>query len=205
MQQNNYNFEDVIVRYGIENTENVTAMAGFLFNFFHVIYPFSNIWQSVNFYVDEKCNTVCLLLKDLIRFNTNDKKLETKLKDQTNKGLVFNSLKARWNYLKKLEIFQCESQQFLDFIAEDQEEKRWMSYSRLLKLLKNYYTDVSIQISNSLLQAEAGIHKDILRQFLFDLDLFKTLKEKGKIKKFVSIFDLAYLKDGPDLSELEDE
>lgn len=95
MQQNNYNFEDVIVRYGIENTENVTAMAGFLFNFFH----------SVNFYVDEKCNTVCLLLKDLIRFNTNDKKLETKLKDQTNKGLVFNSLKARWNYLKKLEIF----------------------------------------------------------------------------------------------------
>lgn len=69
-----------------------------------------------------------------------------------------------------------------------------MSYSRLLKLLKNYYTD-----------AEAGIHKDILRQFLFDLDLFKTLKEKGKIKKFVSIFDLAYLKDGPDLSELEDE
>lgn len=37
MEQNNYNFEDVIVRYGIENTENVTAMAGFLFNFFHVL------------------------------------------------------------------------------------------------------------------------------------------------------------------------
>ena len=34
MKTNNYNFEDVIVKYAISNTENVTAMAGFLFNYF---------------------------------------------------------------------------------------------------------------------------------------------------------------------------
>lgn len=137
---------------------------------------------------------MCLLLKDLIKFNTNDKKLETKLKDSTSKGLVFNSLKARWNYLKKLEIFQCESHQFLDFIAEDQDEKRWISYDRLLKLLKIHYTD-----------SESSMHKEILRSFLLDLELFKTFRDKGQIKKFLAIYDFKEMREMPDLMEMDDD
>ena len=36
MQKNNFNFEDVIVKYAVQHTENVTEMAGFLFNYFQV-------------------------------------------------------------------------------------------------------------------------------------------------------------------------
>jgi hypothetical protein len=55
-------------------------------------------------------------MKELLRFNTSDKKLEDRLKDCNSKGLVFNTLKTRDLYYAKFEKFKAANPTFLDDI-----------------------------------------------------------------------------------------
>jgi hypothetical protein len=81
-------------------------MAGFLFNYF----------QSVNHYTELNCNPKCLLMKEILRFNTTDKRMEDRLKDASSRGLVYNTLKTREGYYARLEKFRAANPSFLDEI-----------------------------------------------------------------------------------------
>ena len=72
-------------------------------------------------------------MKEILRFNSSDKKLEERLKDVNSKGLVFNTLKARELYYAKLEKFRSANPTFLDDIAEDTENRFFLDFSKVYR------------------------------------------------------------------------
>jgi secreted protein with Ig-like and vWFA domain len=55
-------------------------------------------------------------MKEILRFNTTDKRMEDRLKDASSRGLVYNTLKTREGYYARLEKFRAANPNFLDEI-----------------------------------------------------------------------------------------
>jgi hypothetical protein len=115
-------------------------------------------------------------MKEVLRFNTTDKKLEDRLKDCNSKGLVFNTLKARELYYKKLEKFRAANPTFLDDIQEDLENRNYIDYSKFYKFLYLNYSDGS------------SFQKDLVSAIVEE-DFHECLIKKGKLKGFRNAFD----------------
>ena len=57
----------------------------------------------MNTLADDNCHLKSLLMKDLLKFNTKENKLEEKYKDLNSKGIVYNALLNRENFFSKLD------------------------------------------------------------------------------------------------------